>query len=95
MAATGYKRKYAVGLLNQRRIPSKTKRKRKPKYDETVKEALLTLWYTANQICSKKLVPFLPELLEKLEEKDHLSLPSHIKSLLLSLSPAIVSIIKR
>ena len=28
------------------------------KYDEPVKQALQTVWYAANQICSKRLVPF-------------------------------------
>ena len=35
----------------------------KRKYDESLKAALLTIWYAANQICSKKLVPFIPDLL--------------------------------
>ena len=35
----------------------------KRKYDEAIRQALLlTIWHAANQICSKRLVPFIPEL---------------------------------
>jgi hypothetical protein len=59
-------------------------------YDEHIKQALISLWYTANQICSKRLVPFLPELVEALERHGHLSLPGAVRERLLAISPATV-----
>ncbi len=73
---TGYSRKYAINLLNQSTI-QKTQRiyQSPPKYDEVFKQALMTLWYAANQICSKRFVPFIAELLDSLEKHGHVHLP--------------------
>ena len=54
-------------------------------YDGHVKQALISLCYAANQICSKRLVPFLPELLEVLERHGHLSLPGEVREPLLAI----------
>jgi len=64
IAASGYHRKYAIKLLNGIDDTIKLPQKRlvNVKYDEQVKQALIAVWYTANQICSKRLVPFIPEL---------------------------------
>ena len=55
-------------------------------YDEPVKQALISLWHAANQICSKRLVPFLPELIDALERHGHLSLPKAVRERLFSIS---------
>ena len=68
----------------------KEKRIRKRKYDEATLQALLTIWYAANQICSKRLVPFIPNLLVALERFGHISLPIDIRNRLLEVSPATV-----
>jgi hypothetical protein len=81
ITATGYGRKYAIGLLNDkikiRRTP--TRSKGFIKYDAAVQEALITLWSAANQICAKRLVPFLPELINSLERCDLLFLPTEVR----------------
>ena len=63
--ATGYDRKYAVTLLS-RGIGEKQQgtRKRPRKYDDAVVEALLVVWQAANRVCSKRLIPFMPSLVE-------------------------------
>jgi hypothetical protein len=93
-AATGYHRKYAISLLKcsapkyKRR---KVQQRRKPRrYNEATKEALIVIWKASNQVCSKRLVPFLPELIAKLERNGHLSLPEENRRLLLSISTATV-----
>ena len=43
-----------------------------------------------NQICSKRLVPFLPALVAAMERHGHLRLPSDVRTRLLSISPATV-----
>ena len=91
ISATGYRRKYAISLLNTKSsIPSlrRTGSGRKSGYGEDVKKALFTLWQAANQICSKRLIPFLPELIEVLERNDHLRLPVNVKQQLLKISTA-------
>ena len=91
---TNYRRKYAIHLLNcsNGKISGTKKEKRvnKRKYDEAIRQALLTIWYAANQICSKRLVPFIPDLLVALESFGHLSVPNDVRSRLLSISPATV-----
>lgn len=92
IAATGYKRKYAIALINQPENKEVRLNKRvKPIiYNDAVRQSLLTVWYAANQICSKRLVPFIPELVHKLEFLGHLSLPSQTKELLLKMSVSTV-----
>ncbi len=95
VAATGYHRKYAIHLLNNRRPDRETgkKRPRKPrerKYDENVQTALICAWEAANRICSKRLVPFLPELVVVMERFGHLALEEDVRDRLLSISPSTV-----
>ena len=84
---TRYSRKYAIKLLNQALIPTTTRvNKNPPIYDEPFKQALMTLWYAANQICSKRFVPFLPELLSSLEKHGYLHLPEDVRRKILTVS---------
>ena len=92
VAATGYHRKYAIDRLNRSVaiLPtSRSSRKGRPGvYTTEVTEALIVVWQAANRICAKRLVPFLPELVEALERHGHLVLPAKIKQQLLGISPA-------
>ena len=96
IATTGYRRKYAIYLLNRNESNSNRmysvakKGSHKKKYDEVIYQSVLTLWHAANQICSKRLVPFIPDLLTALERYGHLSLPANVRNLLLEISPATV-----
>jgi len=51
---------------------------------------LFQLWDIANRICSKRLVPYLPELIAVLERHDEIHLPSSTRAKLQSISPATV-----
>jgi hypothetical protein len=93
VAATGYHRKYAIRLLGRappHRNPAQTKRKRQRLYTVEVQEALVVVWEAANRICSKRLVPFLPELVMALERYGHLAIPAAVRQCLLAISPATV-----
>lgn len=94
IATTSYQRKDAIYLLNRNSneitTSKKEKRVNKRKYDEVIRQALITIWHAANQICSKRLVPFIPELLVALERFGHLSLPIDIRNRLLQISSATV-----
>ncbi len=87
---TQYGRKHAIALLNkdepQTDRPKGTGRRRK--YDDSVKQALVQIWRIANEICSKRLIPFLPDLLEALERTGHLEVTEEVRDKLLSMCPA-------
>jgi hypothetical protein len=88
---TGYDRKYAIRMLNHPpREGRRAKRRRARKYTLAVKQALLTLWHAAHGICSKRLVPYLPELIAVLERHEGLCLDAATKVLLIGISPATV-----
>jgi hypothetical protein len=91
VAATGYERKYTIQLLNKIDLHvTPKKRKTSHNYNEQVRQALLLVWYAANQICSKRLVPFLPHLVEAMERYAHLRLPVDVRERLLQISPSTV-----
>ena len=89
-AATGYSRKYCLRLLaNPPSLPPAPISRSHPRqYGEPVQEALVVAWEVSNRICTKRLVPFLPELVPVLERHGHLVLTAELRSQLLSLSPA-------
>lgn len=92
VAATGYHRKSATRLLNNPppKPSRKTPRQRVRRYDDEISMALVVLWEAADRICSKRLVPFLPDLIEALERHGHLHLDESVRQGLCSISPATV-----
>lgn len=48
----------------------------------------MTVWKSANGICAKRLIPFMPELISALESHGHLLLSDDTRSKLLTLSAA-------
>jgi hypothetical protein len=90
LASTGYHRKYALSLLNHpiTKGTARKKRARPRQYAFAVQQALVTCWRAANGICSKRLVPYLPELVRVLEQYGELHLEAQTKERLLTLSPA-------
>jgi len=92
IAVCGYDRKYVTKLMNtiHNSPSSQTQSLSRTIYDGHVKQALITLWYAANQICSKRLVPFLPELVDVLERHGHLNLSGAGREQVLAISHATV-----
>ena len=90
IASTGYHRKYALSLLNHpiSKGTARKKRARPRQYVFAVQQALVTCWRAANGICSKRLVPYLPELVRVLEQHGELHLDPPTKERLLALSAA-------
>src|SRR5712692_295134 len=58
------------------------------RYGSDVQHALFLAWNAANRICTKRLIPFLPTLIDSLERHEHLHLTEECRSLLLSMSAA-------
>lgn len=92
ISSTGYSRKYAIRLLSSPVVPviKKIKRPRPKFYDEAVQEALKVAWAAANFIASKRLAPFLKNLVPSLERHGHLELTEKTRSQLISISPATI-----
>ena len=90
VASTGYHRKYALTLLNHpiTKGTARKQRRRPRQYVFAVQQALVTCWRAANGICSKRLLPYLPELVRVLEQHGELHLEAATKARLLVLSPA-------
>lgn len=88
----GYNRKYAMGLLRNppplRKAP--IKRPRATRYDAEVRRVLLQVWEMSNGLCSKRLVPFLPKLLDALERHNELCVSAPLSEKLLGISAATV-----
>ena len=62
---TGYSRKYAMWLLNHAEEVQQTPQyPRLRQYGSEVQHALFLVWNAANRICAKRLIPFLPTLIE-------------------------------
>jgi hypothetical protein len=92
VASSGYHRKYAIRLLKHGAPPRPLKKKpgRKKIYQGEVVAALEQLWEISGRICSRRLQPFLPELLTVLERCQEVVLPPEVKTLLLSMSRATI-----
>lgn len=86
-AATGYHRKYAIKLLKHG-LKRKGNRKagRKKVYQGEVVAVLEKIWETCGKICSKRLHPFLSEMVSVMERHGELSCSLATKTLLLSMS---------
>jgi hypothetical protein len=72
---TGYTRKYALTLLKRpppEELLVKRRRKRSASYGPAEVELLQLCWLITDGICSKRLAPFLPELLRRLRQRQAL-----------------------
>jgi hypothetical protein len=91
VATTGYHRKYAIWLLRHGPPPKPAPRRRgRIVYDQAVKQALTQVWEICGRLCSRRLHPFLPDILEALERHRELVLPGDTKALLLQVSRATI-----
>jgi hypothetical protein len=90
VAVTGYARKYAIRLLRRPELVASgpIRRPRPRRYGGEVQAALELAWAAANQICAKRLAPFLPDLVASLERHGHLTVSEQTRAQLLQISPA-------
>jgi len=87
VALTGYSVKHAIKLLNHGfPIASGQRLGRIVTYDAEVQRALILLWQASHNLCSKRLVPFLGDLLDSMERHGHLCVSERVRGLLVSLS---------
>jgi hypothetical protein len=89
VAATGYQRTYARWLLNHAEEVQQTLQRPRPRqYGPEVQHALFLAWHAVNRICAKRLIPFLPILIESLERHEHLQISEECRRQLLAMSAA-------
>jgi len=87
VATTGYHRKYATRILKHGRPRRSGKKHGLAKvYQGEVVVALEQIWEVCGRICSKRLHPFLPEMVKVLERCGELQLTEQTKALLLQMS---------
>jgi hypothetical protein len=91
VALTGYHRKTAIRALRNGRRPTTWDRRGRPRvYTPDVKAALLQVWEVCGRICSKRLAPFLPEIVAVLEREGELAIAPATRKLLVQMSPATI-----
>jgi hypothetical protein len=87
VSLTGYSVKHSIKLLNHGfPLASGERLGRTVTYDDEVKSALVMLWQASNFLCSKRLVPFIGDLIGNLERHGHLCINGKVRDLLMSLS---------
>lgn len=89
-ATTGYHRKSAIRRLCHPSKPSGKRRGRKREYGPEIARALKIAWEATGRVCSKRLAPFLPELIPALERLGELKLSAETRSKLLCISAATI-----
>jgi len=85
----GHHRKHAIRLLNKDFRTIKKKPGRKRSYDSEVMAVLKNIWFSAEQMCSKRLKTILPIWLPYYE-KEYGSIKNHIRQQLVAISPATI-----
>ncbi|MDO9508733.1 MAG: hypothetical protein Q7I97_05240 [Thermovirgaceae bacterium] len=84
---TGEKPKPWEGKGSAKRLGGK----RQPRlYDEKIKDLLVSVWKMSGKLCSKRLSPFMKELLEVLERKGRIGLSSSQREILLQMSASTI-----
>lgn len=88
---TGYHRKAAIRLLGRQEQPRGHKRQGRPgRYGGTVAEALKIAWEATDRVCSKRLQPFLPELVKVLRQHGEKAMTAEVEAELGRVSPSTI-----
>jgi hypothetical protein len=93
---SGLHRKAVIRLLNRHGQSSgKRRRGRSRKYGPAVIEALKALWEASDRLCSKRLKPFLPELIAVMRRCGECSVTMEIEGQLCNMSAATIDRVLR
>jgi len=87
---TGYQRKALIRLFHRRPAAHRPRRGRPRQYGKAHEAALQQLWVASGHLCSKRLGPFLPDLLAALERHGELTVPARFRPALETISPATI-----
>jgi hypothetical protein len=88
---TGRHRKAAIRLIRHSNRRGGTKKHGRPRrYGAAVAGALKVAWEATDRLCSKRLQPFLPELIAVLRRHGEGSIPAEVAAHLCQISPATI-----
>ena len=88
---TGYHRKSAIRLLNRDKVWCRSKRRgRRRRYGDDIVEALREVWEASDRLCSKRLQPFIGELVKKMRQHGELEVNADIEAELCEMSPSTI-----
>jgi len=91
VATTGLHRKVVIRLLNRRSSPARGKRPgRPPLYGLEVLMALKIAWEATDRLCSRRLHPFLPELVGILKREGELRVTEETEAQLCRMSASTI-----
>jgi hypothetical protein len=86
---TGYHRKAAIRLLLKMPKPRGKPPGRPGRYHQVL-EPLRVIWEASDRLCSKRLAPFIPEMIQVLRQKGELQIDADMEVQLRKLSPATI-----
>ena len=85
----GYHRKAAIRALLKVGKPASGHRGRTSRYREAL-EPLKAIWEASDRLCSKRLQPFIPEMIQVLKRTGELEIDADMEAKLARLSPATI-----
>jgi hypothetical protein len=88
---TGYHRKTAIRLLHQVNKPGANKKRGRPQqYSAAVIGALRVAWEATDRLCSKRLRPFLPEVIKILRRHGESAMSAEVEAQLCQMSASTI-----
>ena len=93
---TGYHRKAAIRLLHRDGSQRQGRRRgRRRRYGHEVVDALRKVWEASDRLCSKRLKPFLGELVRVMRQHGELALIATVEAQLYQMSPSTIDRVLR
>jgi hypothetical protein len=86
---TGYHRKAAIRIL-LKVVPLTIGRKGHPATYGSALQPLRVIWEASDRLCSKRLQPFIPEMIQVLRHKGELQINANLETQLVKLSPSTI-----
>jgi hypothetical protein len=87
---TGLHRKAAIRLLNRARSPGGSKRRGRPAMYKEVMQPLRSIWEASDRLCSKRLQPFIPEMVRVLRQHGEQRIDASMERQLCQISPSTI-----
>lgn len=88
---TGLHRKAAIRLLNRPSKPGMGKQRGRPrKYGTVTQEALKIVWEASDRLCSKRLQPFIPEMMRVLRRHGEQQIDAYTEAQLCQMSQSTI-----
>jgi hypothetical protein len=87
---TGWHRKAAIRLLNRPSQPGAGKRRGRPTMYKDVMPPLRAIWEASDRLCSKRLQPFIPEMIKVLRQHGEQQIDASAERQLCRISPSTI-----